>query len=84
VPPAVFFSAQASQHHCDILAELDSHRPCKHHGAGSFLPGSSLANCSSSCIGEIDFNSPAKECNILITSVDKAHCSHSDQVLRDK
>lgn len=50
-----------------------------------FFPyGRSLANCSSSCIWEIDFNSPARECNILITSVDKVCCSHSDLDLRDK
>lgn len=49
-----------------------------------FPHGRSLANCSSSCIWEIDFNSPARECNILITSVDKVCCSHPDLDLRDK
>lgn len=68
-----------------IFAALDFCCTPKHHSPGSFFPhGSSLANCSLFCIWEIDFTSSARECNILITSVDKACCSHSDQDLRDK
>lgn len=77
-------SEQASQENSWISAALGLCCTPKHHSPGSYPHGRSLANCSSSCIWEIDFNSPARECNILITSVDKVCCSHSDLDLRDK